>query len=102
MAPVLVYLLWQELFLWSLLLMLGALISDVPDGAVARKLDQVTIIGGLLDHGSDALLVLSGLIVYVMARFRGRYPSSYSSHLLSMFGTLSFDERRYAPHRSAS
>ena len=25
MAPVLVYLLWQELFLWSLLLMLGGI-----------------------------------------------------------------------------
>ena len=64
MAPALVYLLWQELFLWSLLLMLGALISDVADGAVARKLDQVTNVGGLLDHGSDALLVLSGLTVF--------------------------------------
>ena len=64
MAPALVYLLWQELFLWSLLLMLGALISDVADGAVARKLNQVTNIGGLLDHGSDALLVLSGLVVF--------------------------------------
>jgi cardiolipin synthase len=64
MAPALVYLLWQGLFLWSLLLMLGALISDVADGAVARKLNQVTNIGGLLDHGSDALLVLSGLVVF--------------------------------------
>ena len=64
MAPALVYLLWQELFLWSLLLLLGALISDVADGAVARKLNQVTDIGGLLDHGSDALLVLSGLTVF--------------------------------------
>ena len=64
MAPALVYLLWQELFLWSLLLMLGALISDVADGAVARKLNQVTNMGGLLDHGSDALLVLSGLVVF--------------------------------------
>ena len=64
MAPALVYLLWQELFLWSLLLMLGALISDVADGAVARKLNQVTNIGGLLDHGSDALLVLSGFTVF--------------------------------------
>lgn len=66
MAPALVYLLWQELFLWSLLLMLGALISDVADGAVARKLNQVTNIGGLLDHGSDALLVLSGLTVFAV------------------------------------
>ena len=64
MAPALVYLLWQELFLWSLLLMLGALITDVADGAVARKLNQVTNMGGLLDHGSDALLVLSGLVVF--------------------------------------
>ncbi len=64
MAPALVYLLSQDLFFWSLLLMLGALISDVADGAVARKLNQVTNIGGLLDHGSDALLVLSGLIVF--------------------------------------
>ena len=64
MAPALVYLLWQELFLWSILLMLGALVSDVADGAVARKLNQVTNVGGLLDHGSDALLVLSGLAVF--------------------------------------
>ena len=36
----------------------------MADGAVARKLNQVTNIGGLLDHGSDALLVLSGLTVF--------------------------------------
>ena len=64
MAPTLVYLLWQNLFLWSLLLMLGALITDVADGFVARKLGQVTNLGGLLDHGSDALLVLCGLFVF--------------------------------------
>ena len=64
MAPALVYLLWQDLFLWSLLLMLGALITDVADGFVARRLGQVTNLGGLLDHGSDALLVLCGLFVF--------------------------------------
>ena len=64
MAPALIYLLWQDLFLWSLLLMLGALITDMADGFVARKLGQVTNFGGLLDHGSDALLVLCGLFVF--------------------------------------
>ena len=104
MAPALVYLLWQNLFLWSLLLMLGALITDVADGFVARKLGQVTNVGGLLDHGSDALLVLSGLTVSPpLASFHGLYPFSYSSHSLSMFGTLGrSNEHLYAPHQSAS
>ena len=65
-----------------------ALITDVADGFVARKLGQVTNVGGLLDHSSDALLVLSGLVSPPLASFHGLYPFSYSSHSLSMFGTL--------------
>lgn len=34
-----------------------AIISDLFDGLIARRLDQTSPLGGLLDHGTDALLV---------------------------------------------
>lgn len=38
-----------------------AVASDFLDGWVARRLGQTTIFGGLLDHGSDAIFVITTL-----------------------------------------
>lgn len=47
-------------------ILLAALVTDIADGQLARRWQQTSPLGGLLDHGSDALLVsaiLSGLAV---------------------------------------
>ncbi|MDC0465061.1 CDP-alcohol phosphatidyltransferase family protein [Pseudomonadales bacterium] len=47
----------QQLWLLSGTVFLLAVASDLLDGALARRLDQVTKIGGLIDHAADATFV---------------------------------------------
>lgn len=48
---------YQELWLVSGALFLLAIVSDLLDGALARRRDLVTKIGGLIDHAADATFV---------------------------------------------
>jgi len=45
-------------------LFIYAVISDFTDGYIARKFNEVSAIGGLLDHTSDALFVTVTLIAF--------------------------------------
>ena len=65
----------------------GALISDVADGAVARKLNQVTNIGGLLDHGSDIARAIRTHRFRLLWRYSWALPILVVIASLSMFGT---------------
>ena len=47
----------QQLWLLSGAVFLLAVASDLLDGALARRLNQVTKIGGLIDHAADATFV---------------------------------------------
>ena len=47
----------QQLWLLSGAVFLLAVASDLLDGALARRLDQVSKIGGLIDHAADATFV---------------------------------------------
>jgi len=42
-------------------LLVGIFASDFADGWVARRYGEVSPLGGLLDHGSDALVAATGL-----------------------------------------
>jgi len=55
--PVIVYVLISELWLIASVLFALAVITDIYDGKIARKLDQTSPLGGLFDHGTDALFV---------------------------------------------
>ena len=55
-----VWLVLEEMWLWASLCFTVAVVSDVYDGKVARKLKQTSPLGGLLDHGTDALFVTGG------------------------------------------
>lgn len=47
----------QQLWLAAGAVFLLAIASDLLDGALARRRDQVTKIGGLIDHAADATFV---------------------------------------------
>lgn len=51
-----------ELWWIAALLFTAAVVSDVYDGKLARKYNQVSPLGGLLDHGTDALFVTGGCL----------------------------------------
>ena len=50
---------YREQWLWSAIILWLAIASDVADGILARRLEQVTQVGGVLDHSADAVFVSS-------------------------------------------
>jgi len=55
-APLL-YCILHSLWPWAWLLFVVAVITDVWDGKLARRLSQSSPLGGLFDHSTDAVLV---------------------------------------------
>jgi cardiolipin synthase len=62
LTPVLVYLLAEELYQHALWTFLAAGLSDVLDGIVARRLNQQTRFGAMLDPVADKLVVVSTVV----------------------------------------
>ena len=59
LAP-LVYVTSSGLWAWAAGLFILAVITDVYDGKLARRLHQTSPLGGLFDHATDALFVTLG------------------------------------------
>ncbi|MCR9259838.1 MAG: CDP-alcohol phosphatidyltransferase family protein [Pseudomonadaceae bacterium] len=55
--PVIIYALISDLWMFAAVLFTMAVVTDVYDGKIARKLNQTSPLGGLFDHGTDALFV---------------------------------------------
>jgi phosphatidylglycerophosphate synthase len=60
----------QHLWLVSSALFLLAVASDLLDGALARRRNQVTKIGGLIDHAADATFVTVTIICLALQQER--------------------------------
>ena len=60
-APLVAIVIWLQWWEFASALFLYAVFSDLIDGPIARKSNQVTSFGGRLDHTADALFVFSGL-----------------------------------------
>ncbi len=52
---------WQENWPVAGALFVTAVVTDMIDGRLARRFNQVTLLGGVLDHGSDAIYVTATL-----------------------------------------
>ena len=79
--PIIIVLIYQETasaFLWSIILLILALISDFLDGHLARRLNEKTLVGSFLDPFADKILVAGLLLVFVL---RG----SFSIWILAFF-----------------
>lgn len=55
--PVISYALLQQNWVLAAWLFTLAVVTDIYDGKIARKLSQTSPLGGLFDHGTDALFV---------------------------------------------
>lgn len=62
LVPVFLLLLLQEQFLWAIVMLAVAGITDYLDGFLARKLNQITKLGKFLDPLADRLYIFSTLI----------------------------------------
>ena len=59
LAPILVWLILSTHWWTAALVLFVAIISDIFDGKIARKMSQATAFGGLFDHATDAIFVSS-------------------------------------------
>ncbi|MBQ1273298.1 MAG: CDP-alcohol phosphatidyltransferase family protein [Aeriscardovia sp.] len=66
--PVIAWLIASNHLLWSLLLMALSGISDGVDGYVARRFDQVSVLGQILDPIADRLLIICSCIALAVAQ----------------------------------
>jgi CDP-diacylglycerol---glycerol-3-phosphate 3-phosphatidyltransferase len=67
--PVIIYLIYIEnvtAYIWAFLLLMAAVLSDVLDGYLARKRNEVTKVGSFLDPFSDKLFTVAILFVFYL------------------------------------
>ncbi len=58
--------LWYDLRIFTLIIAFIAIVSDYLDGYLARKLNQVTDLGKILDPIADKVLVLTIIVVMIL------------------------------------
>ncbi len=66
LTPWVLYVLWQEYWITTLLLFLGTAFTDVLDGSLARLRKQITMWGTAADPIADKLLIGSMAIVFIV------------------------------------
>lgn len=67
--PFYTYYLIRGYFLYSLILFIISALSDILDGYLARKLNQTSELGKILDPLSDKLIILISLIYFGSIRY---------------------------------
>lgn len=70
-----------------------AVASDFADGWVARRFDQVTPLGGTIDHSVDAIFVATGVFALAQA---GVLPLPLAPVILLAFAQYALDSRSFA------
>ena len=71
-VPVMIWLILNGDLLLAFWLFLGAALSDAVDGFIAKRFDQVTVLGGYLDPIADKTLLVG---VYLALGLSGALPS---------------------------
>ena len=62
-VPVFIWMLWQQRYGPALAIFLAASLSDGLDGYLARRLNQVSRLGAMLDSVADKIAILAALVV---------------------------------------
>jgi cardiolipin synthase (CMP-forming) len=63
LVPALIYFMAQQSYLQALLVFVAAGLSDALDGFLARRLNQLTHLGAILDPVADKLMIVSALVM---------------------------------------
>jgi len=95
LVPALLYFLVQRDYFSALLVFLTAGLSDALDGYLARRLNQFTQFGAMLDPVADKLMLLSALVMLTWLQF---VPWQFTATLLArdlviMSGAFAFRMR---------
>lgn len=65
------WLLWEDLYVWALIVTSAAGASDAVDGWLARRLNAVSQLGAAMDPVADKLLVA---VIFVIFAVKGHLP----------------------------
>jgi phosphatidylglycerophosphate synthase len=65
-APLAFYCVVETMWLAATVILMAAITTDLLDGFLARRWNQTSAFGGLIDHGSDAILVTAMLSAEVI------------------------------------
>ena len=57
----------ERMYLTALIIFVTAAVTDILDGAIARRLNQRSRLGALLDPAADKLLMVSGFLFYTLS-----------------------------------
>ncbi len=69
----LVIVLEQDLMIWALIMVILAVVSDYADGYLARRADEITNVGKLLDPIADKFIMMAVMIFLIFDPQR-RFP----------------------------
>ena len=72
LIPVFLYASFRGMFLTALILFVTAALTDIFDGLIARRLNQRSRIGAILDPAADKIMLVCG---YLYSRLRRTFPS---------------------------
>src|SRR5229473_6568363 len=78
LIPIFVSLLFYQKFVWALAVFVIAGITDGLDGLLARRFDQQSQLGTILDPIADKLMLVAAFVVLSM---RGVFPQPLPKHL---------------------
>ena len=93
LAPAIAWAIYSRAHALALLFFVLAVATDLADGRVARRLGEVSALGGLLDHATDALFVASGIAALASL---GVAPAPLPALVLAAFAQYTLDSRALA------
>ncbi|MDQ6802299.1 MAG: CDP-alcohol phosphatidyltransferase family protein [Acidobacteriota bacterium] len=67
LIPVFLFASFRGMFLAALILFVAAAVTDIFDGLIARRLNQRSRIGAILDPAADKIMLVFGYLYYTLA-----------------------------------
>ncbi|HIE49266.1 MAG TPA: CDP-alcohol phosphatidyltransferase family protein [Gammaproteobacteria bacterium] len=95
-APVLAWMILSNRWLTASFLLILAILSDIFDGRIARRKNQDSAFGGLLDHSCDAFLV--AVLLFVLSKTHG-IPLFLPLLVLGSFLQYVLDSKALSGHK---
>jgi cardiolipin synthase len=93
LAPLIVWAICAEAHALALACFTLAVLTDLADGRVARRFGETSVLGGFLDHATDAAFVASGLAALA---FGGSVPALLPPLVVAAFAQYALDSRALA------
>ncbi len=93
MAPFAFYFIVQTNWIVAAIILIASIGTDLLDGFLARRWNQTSAFGGLIDHGSDAILVTTMLSAEVML---GIVPAILPALVILAFTQYTLDSKALA------